>query len=107
MSGVWPLLATIAPGSIQSCFALSWAALIGALAYLAADAVRQRRALRPTLKAVVAATLLAPVGVAAPLWLGLLAAAGMLATPAPRRLVAANDNAPPERLFGNPFALTA
>lgn len=107
MTSLWTLLAAVAPGTAQSFFALACALLVGTLAWLAADAVRQRLALRPALTAIVVTIVLAPAGVAFPLWLGLLAGAAMLAAPEPRRLIAANDNDPPERWSGNPFSLAA
>ena len=106
-ASVWALLAAWFPESAQSCFALGWATFCGALGYLAAAAVAQRRLLRPAITAALAATLLSPAALAAPLWAALIAGALLLACPAPPRLRAANDNPAEDDPRAHPFALAA
>lgn len=103
--GLWRPVVTLLPGSAAACFSLATAVAVGCLAGLAAHAIGRREALRPALHAAITTALFAPAALAVPLWPALLAAAGLLAIPAPARRIAANDN--PARPPANPFALAA
>ena len=106
-ASVWAPLVALFPESAPSCFALACASVVGCVVGLSADAVGQRRALRPALTAALAAALLAPATLAVPLWPALLAAAALIATPAPTRPRAANDNPIPAHRAPHPFSLAA
>lgn len=106
-ASIWTLATTAFPDSAASWFVLAVATLTGCVVTLGADAVAQRRALRPALTAVVAATLVAPAAVAAPLWPALLAAAALIALPRRDRPRAANDNPVPAHRAPHPFSLAA
>ena len=101
------MLVALFPDSAPSAYALAWASMIGCVAGLTAEAAGRRRALRPALTAAIAAALLSPVALAVPIWPVLLAAAALIATPAPRRLRAANDNPIPAHRIPHPFSLAA
>lgn len=104
-ASLWAPLVALFPDSARSCFALACAASVGVVAGLIAEAVGRRDPVRPALTAALGVALLAPPGLAVPLWPALLAAAGLIACPVRRHLVAANDDAP--RPHANPFALAA
>lgn len=104
-ASVWVPLIALFPDSAQSCFALAVASLTGCVAWQAADAVGRRSVLRPALTVILIAVLLTPATISVPLWPGLIAAAALLALPAPVCLDAANDN--PAIAPRTPFSLAA
>ncbi len=105
-ASIWSALAMVAPASVHSLFALSCALLAGIVAWLSAEAFAQR-SLRPALLSALAGALLAPAALAVPLWPPLLAAAALIASPAPPRRRAANDNPIPAHRAAHPFSLAA